>query len=358
MNRKNPGSLGWILISLLIIIIIIAAQHSSSITKGGLIKVGIINPTSGSAGHMGEEIMNTLKLASTTSTTLLYEDDQCDATKAISAYQKLKGEGAHVFIVSCSGSVLALDPIAKKDGNLILTSYADSSEIRKTGDEVIRFIPDALSIADGMANYAAKLPATSTKIGLLYEDQDYAKSAALILQQKLGKKIIEAEQYSANDTTFKTQITKLKANGINTLLYVPTSDKAAKLVFKDIKTLGYTPFIIGDVNTCEYPFSPKDFGLKSVCFDSGFTTETTAYKKFIAAYKQIYGQDSTAPFYNAITYDIAMLIDNFAKTHKQDVGIPDLKKYFLKGITGQMSRYSFSQNGEVVATPYLKMFSK
>ncbi len=358
MNRITKGPLGWIVLSLLIIVIIIAVQHSSSAPTTGPIKVGVINPSSGPAAHTGEEVLNTLKLATTTSATLLYEDDQCDAAKAISAYQKLKGEGVHVFMVSCSGSVLALAPIAKKDGNLILTAYAGSSEIRKTGDEVIRFIPDALSIAGAMATYVSKLKATSTKIGLLYEDQDYAKSAALTLQDKLGSKIIETEQYSANDTTFRTQISKLKANNINTLLYVPTSDKAAQLVFKDIKTLGYTPFIVGDVNTCEYPFSPKDFGLKSVCFDSGFATTTVAYTKFIASYKKTYGQDSTAPFYNAITYDIATLIDRFAKTHKSYNLVPDLKKYFLNGVTGQMSRYSFTANGEVVATPYLKMFSK
>ena len=137
---------------------------------GTSIKVGVISPMSGAATTMGEEIVNSINLASTNSLSIVFEDDQCDTKKSISAYQKLKLQGTHVFYVACSGSVLALAPIAKQDGNLIVTAYAGSSEIRKTGDEVIRFIPDAVSVAEAMAEFASTLP-ISSKIGLLYEER-------------------------------------------------------------------------------------------------------------------------------------------------------------------------------------------
>ncbi len=321
------------------------------------IKIGIIGPLSGPAGLIGEEVANSIKLASSTSFQLIFEDDQCDTKKAVSLYLKLTQQDVHVFYVSCSGSVLALAPLAKTGGNLILTAYAGSSEIRKTGDEVIRFIPDALSIAGAMANYALKLPVDS-KIGLLYEAQDYSKSVAMTLQDKLGAKIISQETYSATDNTFRTQLMKLKSQGINNLFYVPTSGKAVGLVYKELDVLNYRPLLIGDVNACEYTPTPKEFGLKSVCFDAGFTTETQAYKDFLVVYKTQYGIESASPFYDSVTYDIFKLIDVYAKSHSTNNIASGLKTYFLGGVTGGMSSYSFTKNGEVMADQYLKMFEK
>lgn len=342
--------------TLLIVIVVVIILFSTKNTPSGPLKVGVINPLSGPAGNIGEVVANDIKLASSSALSLQFEDDQCDSKKAVSSYMKLKQEGTKVFYVSCSGSVLALAPLAKQDGNLILTAYAGSAEIQKTGDEVIRFIPDAVSIAGGMADYAARLD-VSSRIGLLYEEQDYAKSAALILKDKLSSRIAMEEVYSSSDSSFRTQVTKLKGAKIDVLLYVPTSDKAAKLVYQEMRTLGFKPLIIGDVNTCEFPFSPKDFGLKAVCFDSGFVTETDAYRQFLSQYKNAYGKDAAAPFYDAITFDVMGLLTKFASTHST-VEIPALKSYFLNGIDGVMSRYVFTPNGEVIATPYLKMFEK
>lgn len=354
MNKTNKAIL-WI--AGIAIVSIIAVFLSRDSNDNQSIKIGVINPMTGPAGSIGEEVANSLKLASSSSVTLLFEDDQCDAKKAISAYMKLKEEGVHIFYLSCSGSVMAVAPLVKEDGNLIVTAYAGSSEIRKTGDEVIRFIPDALSIAGAMADYVLKLPATST-IGLLSEVKDYSKSVALTLTDKLGKRIAISEQYSADDTSYRTQISKLKAAHVDTLLYVPTSDKAEQLVFSEMKTLGYRPNIVGDVNTCEYPLSPKDFGIQAVCFDAGFQHETDAYKQFLASYKTSYGKDPVSPFYDSITYDIVKLIERFSKAGTHVNLVSELKSYFLAGVEGQMSNYSFSANGEVLPDQYLKMFNK
>lgn len=339
---------------LVVIIVIVAVVIGLGIRNddGGVIKIGIINPLTGPAGSMGEEVVNAIKLATSTKLQFLFEDDQCDAKKAVSSYMKLKQEGTHIFYLSCSGSLLAVAPLAKQDGNLILSAYAGSSEIRKTGDEVIRFIPDALSVADAMANYVTNMK-SRPKIGLLYEEQDYAKSVALALKEKLGEKVIIEERYVATDTTFRTQITKLKGQRIDVLLYIPTSDKAAQLIYKELQTLNYKPLLVGDVNVCAYPFSPKDFGLKGICFDAGFSVETDAYKQFLIDYKNRYGVESNAAFYSAITYDIFKLLD---KSNQKDV--PSLKRYFLNGIKGEMSDYSFTPNGEVIADQYLKMFER
>ena len=308
---KTAKTVAGIVVIVVIVIVIVFQSRPTEI-----LKIGVIGPLTGPAGTIGEEVADTIRLASSTSSQVIFEDDQCDTKKAVSSYLKLTQQNTHIFYVSCSGSVLALAPLAKTDGNLIVTAYAGSSEIRKTGDEVIRFIPDALSVADAMATYASRLPVNSnSKIGLLYEAQDYSKSVAMALQDKLGSKIMSQETYIATDTTFRTQLTKLKSQGIDALLYVPPSDISEQPVYKEMNVLNFKPLIIGDVNVCEYTPAPKDLGLKSVCFDAGFTNETQAYKDFLASYKAQYGKDSAAPFYDAITYDVFKLIDSYVKTH-------------------------------------------
>jgi ABC-type branched-subunit amino acid transport system substrate-binding protein len=343
----------WTVLVLTIVVVVISINKKT--TDSEVIKLGVIAPLSGPAANIGEEIVNSIKLASSSSLQLLFEDDACDTKKAIFAYQKLKQEGVKIFNVNCSGSVLALAPIAKQDGNLIVTGFSGSSEIRKTGDEVIRFIPDALSIAGAMANY---LSTSTSKIALLYEEQDYSRSVANILKEKLGNKIMNEEKYIATDTTYKTQIVKLKSLGIQTLLYVPTSDKAAQLVYKEMNTLNFKPLIVGDVNVCEYPFSPKEYGLSAICYDAAFTVETEGYKNFVSDYKTTYGKESTSPFYHSITYDIVKILETYINQNGQTDLVNGFKKYLLSGVTGRMTAYNFTPEGEVIADDYLKQFKR
>lgn len=271
------------------------------------VKIGVIIPLSGPVASMGEPIKNAIELQAYQNILPIFEDDPCDAKKAISAYQKLKLENVKIFYAACSGSVMALAPLAAQNGDLIVTAYAGSAEIRKTGTEVIRFIPDALSVGEAMVKHISTLE--GKKIGLLHEEQDYAQSLANLLQENLGDKILTTEKYNANDNTYRTQITKLKFSGIDTLLFVPTSDKAAQLILKEMQVQNFTPEVISEVNTCDYPFKPVDYGLHGVCWRA--TLDTAGYEKYVSDYKAKYGKDSQYPFYDSITFDLFGILDNF-----------------------------------------------
>ena len=345
------------LIGIVIVIVIIVFISTLPNKKyNSIIKIGIIGPFSGAAQSVGEEIRNTILLASSSKTSFLFEDDQCDSKKAISSYQKLKLEDVHVYYVACSGSVLALAPIVKQDNNLIVTAYAGSSQIRDTGDEVIRFIPDALSIADKMAKYSWQL-ASSSKIGLFYEKQDYSVSVANNIKSSLGSLLKYEDTYSGEGNSFKTQIAKLKSAQISHLISIPTTDKSEKIIFSEMRDMNFKPFLIGDINVCEYANEPKDYGLNSVCFDAAFLNETPAYQKFKDDYKKIYNNEAKSPYYDAITLDIMKMIQR-SEIQNDEKLVENLKKYFLDGIQGEMSEYHFTSNGEVVADPHIKMFER
>ncbi|MEK7650363.1 MAG: ABC transporter substrate-binding protein [Patescibacteria group bacterium] len=345
----------WLVVIVVVIGIAVLASKNpeadNAVKLERPVKIGVIIPLSGAVASMGEPIKNAINLQTYQNILPMFEDDPCDAKKAISAYQKLKLENVRIFYVACSGSVMALAPLAQQNGDLILTAYAGSAEIRKTGTEVIRFIPDALSVGEAMVEHIKTIP-ENKKIGLLHEEQDYAQSLANLLQENLGSKILTTEKYNANDNTYRTQVTKLKFSGIDTLLFVPTSDKAAQLVLKEMQVQSFKPEIISEVNTCDYPFKPADYGLHGVCWKASL--DTAGYEKYVSDYKAKYGKDSQYPFYDSITFDLFGILDTF---YAQDLSIEQLKAKILAGITGQVSSYQFDSAGEVNSSQYLKVLS-
>lgn len=320
--------------SLIIVVIVLLFVIVFKFNSGKTIKVGIINPLSGPVMQRGEEITDIIKLAETDRVEMIFGDDKCDGNIASTTYNELKKKGVRVFYVSCSASLLAIAPQAKIDGNLIVTSYAGAIEIRNTGDEVIRFIPDALSAVDVIYSDITKL-ASSSKPAFLYEDQDYSNFIVSGVKERIGTstKII-SEIIPAKSTTTDKQIQRLKSAKVDTVFFIPASDHA-----------------------CGSPISVKELGINAICYEVGFQTDTEAYKKLIAEYKAKYKKDADNPFYDAITYDIFKLLGKFASTKHADDFIPELKNYIISGVNGEMSKYTFTKDGKVESGNLLKKIS-
>lgn len=325
-------------------------QQSKEVSKT---KIGVIVPLSGPAGAIGEEVKNSVDLPDLKNVERLYEDDQCDAKKALSAYQKLKAEGVDIFYLACSGSVMSIAPLAKENGDLILTAYAGSSEIRKTGTEVIRFVPDASSVVGEMNAYLTQDKAK--KYAVFYENLDYPKSALDSLKQKLGDQIVFAEGYNGDGMSFKSQLLKFKGKDIDGIIMIPVSDKAARIIMKEMqqqKIIGDGMRIIGDVNLCDYAFKPSEFGLHGLCWKAGVSN--SGFDAFAAEYKARFGVEAEYPFYSAITYDVMLVLSDIiskANNATPQVIIAEL----LKGQKGRIAEYQFDEGGEVTnAGKYLE----
>lgn len=341
MNKTSKIIIGLIILGLLIWIIKLSVGSSSQTKEFQTIKLGVIAPSSGPAAIMAEGIQRSIIIASSTRVTAIYQDDQCEAKQAISAYNMLKQQDVRVFYVGCSGSVMALAPLAKQNGDLILTAYAGSAAIRETGTEVIRFIPDALSVTSVINEYLTSQ--SGKKFVLLHENQDYAKSAADSISSTSASSIIEIEVYSSLDTSYLTILTKIKAAKADGIIWIPVSDVATQKILREMKTLRMTTPIIGEVNLCGYPFSPKDFGIHGICWKAELNT--AGYEDFKAAFKEKFGTDSLYPFYDAITYDVIGIIDSLVTSTGGN--IQSLKDKILAGVTGKVSSYAFDSNGEV-----------
>jgi hypothetical protein len=303
------------------------------------LKLGLIVPLSGPASLMGESLNGVVKLASLTRVSTEFEDDRCEAKTALSAYHKLRGSGVRIFYMACSGSILAVAPLAKRNGDLILTSYAGSAKIRETGSEVLRFNPDAISIAEKLSQLLVDdLKPTI----VMFEEQDYAQSLAERLQDLLGNSVIEKLPYRADATSFTSEVIRIKIRRSKSVVLVPTSDGSAQRILRAFSSGGVTAPIIGEVNLCDYPFRPSDFGLHGICVSARFSGE--AFDSFMRDFHAQVGRPPAYPFYDAIALDLLKQLDRISVKHQE----PDsVRARLLEGFSGKFATYSLTKNGEV-----------
>jgi len=306
---------------------------------GESLKLGVIIPLSGPASLMGESLNGVVKLANLKKVSTEFEDDRCEAKTALSAYHKLRGRGVKIFYMACSGSILAVAPHAKRNGDLILTSYAGSAKIRETGSEVLRFNPDAISIAQRLSQL---LVDDLKPTVVMFEEQDYAQSLADRLQDLLGTSIIEKLSYRADATSFTSEVIRIKLRKSKSVVLIPTSDGSAQRILRAFSSAGVNAPIIGEVNLCDYPFRPSDFGLHGICVSARFSGE--AFDTFVRNFKALVGRVPAYPFYDAIALDLLNQLDTIAANHQE----PDsVRATLLKGFSGRFATYSLTKDGEV-----------
>ncbi|MEY2641149.1 MAG: hypothetical protein RL150_542 [Candidatus Parcubacteria bacterium] len=320
------------------------------------VRVGVILPLTGPAAPVAEDLQKTLQMYEREARhiTFVYQDDQCSGKDALAAYQLLKEQGVRVYVGACSGSILALAPVLKEDGNVLVTGFGGSIEIRNTGDEVIRFIPDGLSVVESMV--ALLLTNTDKQYALLHEQSDYPQSAGDVLETKLGARLVLRETYGANDMSMRTQLTKIKAAGVGAIIFIPVANSAAERVYQEMHELGMTQEIIGDVNVCDHSRPAPELGIQGSCVQT--VLENAGNTAFLKQFEATYGAQPLYPFYNAITYDVAQTLDGALAgiTVVDDHVIETLKQNILDGVQGSVMSYVFKENGDVV-TPenYLKV---
>jgi ABC-type branched-subunit amino acid transport system substrate-binding protein len=316
-------------------------------------KVGVIVPLSGPAAKMGEEVLRSIKLKKTPYIELVVEDDQCSAKNALSAYEKLNAEGVDVFYIACSGSVMSVYPKAQMNNDVILTAYAGSIEIRKTDDTVIRLNPDGLSIVESIQKYIDGL-GDSERVYVVYENADYPKSVAEELKKNNPNFIFDT--YKSDDVDFKSLVLRMKQSRIDTFLTIPVSDSAYKLLLTEMKKNNLKGMMVGDVNVCDYTFSPSEYGFPTTCWKARLSKDKTdVYQNLFTS---TYGTQSNYTFYNALTTDMFTYLDGMAKGNR--FSAKEIKSNLIAlGFNGTYGSYKFTPDGEIHnSKDYLKKIDR
>lgn len=346
-----------ITLSILVIlgIVFFSQRDNESNNTNEIIKVGVILPLSGEYAFAGEAIKNAMMMSlndlENKNIELLFEDDQNDSAKALSAYNKLQSfDNIDIAIGLVSPTLEAIKPIINQTDELMFTV---GNEASIENDNVFEIIPWATGLFKVLAREVDK---RYENVAVVYAT-DWQLAGANKKQFYLGigdTKYNEIAISPNSDT--RTEVTKMLSQGFDSYtLFLPV-DQGVKFLNEVMRQKGDKDIsLICDANI---ELSIGDY-LKKVnnpsVFDGCISTmiADTTNKEFTDSYKQLYDAE---PFFLAVYgYDSVQIISkNLAGKNKKDwKNILDSNKFEHIGMSGKIA---FDETGSRVFESVVNIF--
>ena len=337
-----------------------SADGGEASSAGGTFKIGGIGPLTGDAASYGisvkqgaqvavDEInaaggVNGMKLE------LLFEDDECNEEKSVSAYNKLMDSKVNAILGAVtSGCSIAVSEESVNDGILQITPSGSAMDCTKHPNSFRICFTDPLQ-GKLMAQYISEQGLSSPAI--IYDvASDYSKGIhdAFVEQANaLGMTIAADESFTGGDVDFKTQLTKIKSSGAD-CLFLPIYYTEVGYISEQAVTVGVElPYFgcdgwDGVINQ----LNGNTSNIEGAIFLTPFVANSSNSKvtAFVDAYNKAY--NSTPDQFAADAYDGVYVIKALLETTGGDVSnealIDAMTKISVDGATGSMS---FTADGE------------
>ncbi len=310
------------------------ASYGISVQQGGQLAVDEINAAGG---------INGMQIR------YLFEDDESDAEKAISAYNKLMDDGMQVLMGTVtSDPCIAVTDESSRDGILQITP-SGSAEACTQYDNCFRIcFTDPLQ-GRSMANYMYE--EGLRKVAIIYDvASDYSSGiyeAFVDEFEALGGEIVAAESFTSGDVDFKTQLTKIKATDAEALFLPIYYTEVAYIVNQAVNVGLELPYYgcdgwDGVINQLEGDTTNIEGAIYLTPFVAN--SEDEIVQNFVANYREAFGAEPdqfAADAYDAI-YTIKAAIEQ-AGSMDNDAIIAAMTEITVSGVTGEMT---FSEDGE------------
>lgn len=240
--EKSKGNKN--IIAIIAVIGIIAAvvltyffkQKSESHGDKAPIKIGAVLPLSGSLGFMGQMEGDGMKLAvedinsnggiNGAPLEIVFEDSQGKPDIAVTATQRIMNiEGIKIITSSFSSVTLALMPVVKKNGGILIGACMHP-DFFKDSSSIFRFYIGVEDESKGFVDYltSQKKIDFTPKIGVLYVEapnvvEQLEKYVEPGLKQA-GLELAVKEPYKLDDKEFRNKILKFRSADITHLLII------------------------------------------------------------------------------------------------------------------------------------------
>jgi len=342
----------------------------------GVIKIGGIGPTTGGAAVYGNAVKNAAQIAVAEinaaggangyELVLNFQDDECDAEKAVNAYNTLKDWDMQILMGTVtSGCCLAVQDVASQDNMFLLTPSGSAVECI-SGDNAFRVCFSDPNQGAASAKYIGE-NGLAEKVAVIYDSSDiyssgiYEKFAAEAANQPF--EIVAAEAFTAdNKTDFNTQLQKAQEAGAD-LVFLPIYYTEASLILAQADKMGFAPKFFGCdgldgiLQVENFDASLAEGVMLLTPFAADATDEMT--QKFVTAYKDAYGETPNqfaADAYDAI-YIIKAAVEEAGVTGDMDASetCDKLKEVMptitVKGLTDAGEGITWTADGEPNKAP-------
>lgn len=332
----------------------------TSSAAGGTFKIGGIGPLTGDAASYGISVKQGAQVAvdeinaaggvNGMTLELLFEDDECNEEKSVSAYNKLMDSDVNVILGAVtSGCSIAVSEASVNDGILQITPSGSAMDCTKQANSFRICFTDPLQ-GKLMAQYISEQGLKSPAI--IYDvASDYSKGIhdAFVEQAEgLGLTIAADESFTSGDVDFKTQLTKIKSSGAD-CLFLPIYYTEVGYISEQAATVGVElPYFgcdgwDGVINQ----LNGNTANIEGATFLTPFVANSSNPKvtAFVDAYNKAY--NATPDQFAADAYDGVYVIKALLEQTGGDVSnealIGAMTQITVDGATGSMS---FTAEGE------------
>lgn len=283
---------------------------------------------------------------------VLFEDDQADPKKTVSAYKRLTSVDKVQLILGgvFSASTLALAPLAEQDRVVLLSPTSSAVEITRAGDFIFRIYPSDAYDGVFLADFASKTLYAKTA-SILYLQVKSISAITTVFKEQFesnGGNVLDVMGYNEGESDFRTHIFKIKESNPD-VVFIPSYLRETAIQLKQMKELGLNKPLLA-VSTFNDPkiFELAGNAADGVLFSTPAFDPTSKYdniKQFVAEFSAIYHERPNIwAGYGFDVVKIAGLALRQAGTNSSNIKevLYNIKNY--PGVTGTTT---FDSNGDV-----------
>lgn len=329
------------------------------------ITLGVILPLTGDAAVYGKALRNGIDLAKSVlesangvKLSLIYEDDQGQATAAVSAVRKLIDVHKVPAIIggAQSSTAEAIIPICDRAHVVLLSPTATKPSLTSMSDFFFRLWPSDDYDGKVMAE-AAYHKLGLRRVSIIYINVAYGVGISEVFGREfrqLGGTIIAEDGYKQGETNFRTVLTKLRAANPEAV-FLPGYVAEISQIFKQARELDVRVRFLGvnslyDPKLIEIAGSAAEGAVFSYpTYDPDSEEQTIA--SFVTAFRSRF--DSVPDAFGAQGYDslsvIHLALQRLGKAAPTGSGIAKALLE-LPGYNGPGGTVSFLPNGDVEKT--------
>jgi len=329
MNKTLKIIIGVVIIVILIIVLSISQKPKAT----GPITIGVIAPLTGPGAALGEFAKNVVNMTLEKINSeggvngqpikLVYEDDQCDPAKSVSAMQKLINVDRVKIVLetTCSSGVISSVPIATQNNVFVFSSFATSGNLKNISSLFARTIPSEVGLSKALADYS--ISKGWKKIGIIQESSEYSEAMTAVFESSLATSGIQIakEKFDIKSTDLRTSLAKLKSENPDALFLVPSTPASAEIILNSLKTMQWNVQLIGNPLLgagTEVFAKNKDLLEGMIIAEQKPGPDTAEYISFKDEYKNRYGKAFPYETYAQATRDMLYILKDGLKKYGDD----------------------------------------
>jgi branched-chain amino acid transport system substrate-binding protein len=212
-------------------VIICALLFTSNSYADGEVKIGWIGPLTGNSAVLGIDSIKAVEIAAAERNLaggingkkirIIFEDDQYDTTKALSAYNKLVSQGVVAILMSTYGGVFAVNDRVTKDDVIVINPLDCNNDIAALSQNIFCIATESESIGRVIAEHIHDNQ--YYPVGVIYDERNpFMVLVANVIKEDFSKnekiELISSGIDQNAVTDFRSLLLKFRVNQTKALI--------------------------------------------------------------------------------------------------------------------------------------------